>query len=57
MINNCGRIEDITTKIEKIMNLIEYINTPKCNDKEIWLKDLPNNRDLFDIIKKLHILR
>lgn len=55
MINNCSRIEDITTKIEKIMNLREYINIPKCNDKEIWLKDLPNDRDLFDIIKKLHI--
>ena len=35
------------------MNLKKYINRSKSNDKEIWLHNLPNDKNLFDVIDKL----
>jgi putative membrane protein len=35
------------------MGLEEYINRSKSNDKEIWLYNLPNDKNLFDVIDNL----
>ena len=35
------------------MDLKKYINRSKSNDKEIWLHNLPNDKNLFDVIDKL----
>ena len=35
------------------MNLKKYINHSKSNDKEIWLHNLPNDKNLFDVIDNL----
>lgn len=35
------------------MDLEKYINRSKSNDKEIWLHNLPNDKNLFDVIDNL----
>ena len=35
------------------MDLEKYINRSKSNGKEIWLHNLPNDKNLFDVIDKL----
>ena len=43
------------------MDLEKYINRSKSNGKEIWLHNLPNDKNLFDVIdnlrKQYNILR
>ena len=46
-------VENFNLENKNTMDLKKYINRSKSNDKEIWLHNLPNDKNLFDVIDKL----